>query len=260
MTGSVFGAASTPVLSIFAVLLGLTFGSFSSVLVARVPTKKSLWTRSECTSCQKLIRASENIPVLSYLLLRGKCSNCQNSISAIYPILELVTAALFVAGVLTFHTWTSLSLWLILIIIGVPLTVIDITLHRLPDLLTAPLFLASAIVILLDAFVGHHFDRLIPSLVGALALPAFYIALMIISRGGMGMGDVKLSAGIGLVSGFFGVHIVLVSSFAAYILGSVIGIGLMLAGKAGRKTAIPFGPFMLVGQAIALVVAAHSVL
>ena len=101
---------------------------------------------------------------------------------------------------------------------------------------------------------------MIPSLVGSVALPACYLALLIISRGGMGMGDVKLSAGIGVVSGFFGVKIVLVSCFAAYILGSVIGIGLMLAGKAGRKTAIPFGPFMLVGQAIALVVAAHSVL
>ena len=118
----------------------------------------------------------------------------------------------------------------------------------------------SALVILVDAFAGKHFDRLIPSLVGSLALPAFYLALLIISRGGMGMGDVKLSAGIGVVSGFFGERIVLVSCFAAYILGSVIGIGLMLAGKAGRKTAIPFGPFMLVGQAIALVVAAHSVL
>ena len=260
MTGSVFGAASTPVLSFFAILLGLTFGSFSSVLVARVPSRKSLWTRSECTSCGKQIEASKNIPVLSYLLLRGKCSNCQAPIGAIYPALELITAGLFLTGVLLFHTWTSLLLWLILIIIGVPLTVIDLTLHRLPDLLTAPLFGVSAAVICIDAIVGKHFDRLIPSLVGSLALPAFYLALLIISRGGMGMGDVKLSAGIGVVSGFFGVKIVLVSCFAAYILGSVIGIGLMLAGKAGRKTAIPFGPFMLVGQAIALVVAAHSVL
>lgn len=258
MTGSVFGSESTPILSFFALLLGLTFGSFSSVLVARVPTRKSLWTRSQCTSCGKQIKASENIPVVSYLLLRGKCSQCHSRISALYPVLELTTAALFVVGVNTFHTWTSLSLWLIFVLFGVPLTVIDITLHRLPDLLTAPLFISSALVIVIDAFVGNHFNRLIPSLVGALALPAFYLALMIISRGGMGMGDVKLSAAIGLVSGFFGVRIVLVSSFAAYILGSVIGIGLMLAGKAGRKTAIPFGPFMLVGQAIALLVAAHS--
>ena len=260
MTGSVFGAASTPILSFFAIVLGLTFGSFSSVLVARVPSRKSLWTRSECTHCGNQIKATYNIPVLSYLLLRGKCSNCQAQIGAIYPALELTTAGFFLSGVLLFHTWTSLVLWLILIIIGVPLTVIDFTLHRLPDLLTAPLFGVSAAVICIDAIVGKHFDRLIPSLVGALALPAFYLALLIISRGGMGMGDVKLSAGIGVVSGFFGVKIVLVSCFAAYILGSVIGIGLMLAGKAGRKTAIPFGPFMLVGQAIALIVGAHSVL
>ena len=260
MTGSVFGAASTPVLSFFAVLLGLTFGSFGSVLVTRIPSRKSLWTRSECNSCGKQIKSSENIPVLSYLLLRGKCANCRAPISAIYPALELITAGLFLAGVLIFHTWTSLALWLILIIVGVPLTVIDLTLHRLPDLLTAPLFGLSAFVIGVDAFVGNHFDRLIPGLIGSLALPAFYLALLIISRGGMGMGDVKLSAGIGLVSGFFGARITLVSCFAAYILGSVIGIGLMIAGKAGRKTAIPFGPFMLLGQAIALVVAAHSVL
>lgn len=149
-------------------------------------------------------------------------------------------------------------LWLILVTIGVPLTVIDVTLHRLPDRLTLALFLLSAIVILGDSLYHHNYTRLIPTLIGSLALPAFYLALMIISRGGMGMGDVKLAAGIGLVGGFFGVRTVLESSFAAYILGSVIGIGLMVAGKAGRKTAIPFGPFMLVGQGIALVLTARS--
>jgi leader peptidase (prepilin peptidase)/N-methyltransferase len=175
-----------------------------------------------------------------------------------YPAVELTTALLFVVPIFGFNNWTSVLLWLVLVTVGVPLTVIDITLHRLPDRLTTTLALLSATIIVGDALIHHHYSRLIPTLIGALALPAFYLALMIISRGGMGMGDVKLAIGIGMVSGFFGVRTVLVSSFAAYILGSAIGIGLMIAGKAGRKTAIPFGPFMLVGQAIALVFAARS--
>jgi len=258
MTGSVFGSASTPILSFFAILLGLTFGSFGSVLVARVPTKKSLWTRSECPECGHQIRSIENIPLISYLVLRGRCSQCSSKISILYPLIELATAVLFLISIFVFHNWTQVLLWLILVIFGVPLTIIDATLHRLPDLLTASLFIASAAVIIGDALYHHQYDRLIPSLIGSVALPAFYLALMIISRGGMGMGDVKLAAGLGLVTGYFGVRTVLVGSFAAYILGSVIGVGLMILGKAGRKTAIPFGPFMLVGQAIALIVAARS--
>jgi len=258
MTGSFFGSVSTPIIVFFAILTGLKVGSFGSVLVARIPTGKSLSTSSECRECGYQIRSLEKIPVVSFLLLRGRCSHCEEKISILYPVIELATAVIFLISIFVFHNWTQLLLFLILAIFGIPLTIIDATLHRLPDILTGSLFIASAGVIIGDALDHHQYDRLIPSLIGALALPGFYLALVIISRGGMGMGDVKLSAGLGLVAGYFGLRIVLVGSCAAYILGSFVGVGLMILGKADRKTAIPFGPFMLVGQAIALIVATRS--
>ena len=221
----------TWILLLLATLLGLIFGWGGTLLVDRVPSKKRLWTRSK-NSFKR---------------------------SPHHPIIELATASLFLASVFIFQNWIDLLLWLVLVIFGIPLAVIDLTMHRLPDLLTGALFVCSAAIILGDAFHRHHFNRIIPGVIGALALPAFYIALMIISRGGMGMGDVKLSAGIGLVSGFFGLHTLLVGSFATYLFGSIISIALMILGKAGRKTPIPFGPFMLVGQAIALIYAAQPI-
>jgi leader peptidase (prepilin peptidase)/N-methyltransferase len=260
MTGTAFGSLPTPFLFLFATLLGLTFGSFATVLVARVPTRESLWTRSRCTECSRQILASENIPLFGYLRLKGRCAGCRTRISFLYPLIEVSTALLFIAGIFLFHSGVQVTFWLALVIFGLPLTIIDLTLHRLPDLLTAALFIAAALIIVAQAFITHRYDRLVPSLIGSISLVAFYFALMIISRGGMGMGDVKLSASLGLISGFFGVRAVLVSSFAAYLLGSVIGIALMIGGKAGRKTAIPFGPFMIIGQVISLIVISQTAL
>jgi len=257
MTGMEFGSLPMPFLLLFVTLLGLTFGSFATVLVARIPARESVWTRSRCTHCSRHIKASENIPLFSYLRLKGRCAACGIQISFIYPLIEICTALLFIAGIFFLHSWFQVALWLALVIFGLPLAIIDLTLHRLPDPLTAGLFILAAFIIVVQALISHHYGRLVPSLIGSISLVILYLAIMIISRGGMGMGDVKLSASLGLISGFFGVRAVLVSSFAAYVLGAVIGVGLMLAGKAGRRTAIPFGPFMIVGQVISLLVLAH---
>jgi len=167
-------------------------------------------------------------------------------------------ALLYLLPIFIFHSWTAIFLWLVIVTFGLPLAAIDLLHHRLPDVLTGALLLASTLVVVISALVHHRFDRLLPSAIGAVSLLSFYLAIMIISKGGMGMGDVKLSPSIGLISGFFGLRAVLVSSFAAYILGSVIGVALMIAGRAGRKTAIPFGPFMIVGQIISLLVLSRS--
>jgi leader peptidase (prepilin peptidase)/N-methyltransferase len=166
----------------------------------------------------------------------------------------------FLSSIFIFRSWTEVLLWLILAALGLPLVVIDLQKHRLPDPLTVSLFTMSAIVILTSSIINSRFDRLLPSLIGSVSLVAFYLAVMFISKGGMGMGDVKLSASIGLISGYFGVKAVLISCFSAYALGSVLGIALIMFGKAGRKTAIPFGPFMIVGQAVSLITISHSLL
>jgi leader peptidase (prepilin peptidase)/N-methyltransferase len=166
-------------------------------------------------------------------------------------------ALLFIAPVLLFHTWSALALWLVLAVFGLPLIVTDLRLHRLPNSLTFSLLLATLLTVIVSAIRDHDFQRLASSLLGGVGLGAFYLLIALISKGGMGMGDVKLSLSVGSISGYFGLRIVLVSSFTAFALGSVIGLLLIFFGKAGRKSAIPFGPFMILGQFVGLLVAAH---
>jgi len=244
-------------LLLFFAILGLTFGSFATALIYRVPISESLNTRSKCTQCSRQLSWHENIPLFSYLALRGKCFGCESKISWIYPAVEITMVALFLLPLFVLNSWIAIFLWLALAIVGVPLFIIDLQHHRLPDLLTGSLFGAALLVVLEHSFQQNHYDRIAPSLIGAGSLVIFYLLLLVISRGGMGMGDVKLSAGIGLISGYFGLRAVLASSYIAFSLGALIGIALMLLGKAGRKTAIPFGPFMIAGQFISLVIYAH---
>ncbi len=258
MAGTVLDSSLAPFGLILVLLFGLTFGSFANVLISRVPDKESLWTRSNCPHCDREIRWTENIPVLSYILLKARCAGCKAKISFIYPAVEIAMTALFILPFLIFHSWHQTILWLIFSLFGLPLVVIDLKLHRLPDTLTAPLFISAFIAIILFSIQEGNFSRILPSLIGCVSLITFYFAVALISKGGMGMGDVKLSAAIGLASGYFGVSAVLVSSFAAFFLGSFVGILLMVVGKAGRKTAIPFGPFMIIGQFISIATIAHT--
>ena len=252
MAGTVLDTALAPFGLILVSLFGLTLGSFANVLISRVPHKESMWTRSKCPNCNREIRWTENIPVLSYVLLKARCKGCNAKISFIYPGVEIAMTALFILPFLIFHSWHQVIIWIIFSVFGLPLVVIDLKLHRLPDTLTASLFITVFIAITLFSIDAGDFSRILPSLIGCVSLVAFYFAVALISKGGMGMGDVKLSAAIGLASGYFGVSAILVSSFAAFFLGSFVGILLMIIGKAGRKTAIPFGPFMIVGQFISI--------
>lgn len=253
MTRTVLDSSLAPFWFFFIPILGLVFGSFATALIARVPMKESLWTRSKCPHCAREILPQENIPVISFLLLKGKCRGCESKISVSYPLTELSMAALFIAPFIFPNTQNEITLWVIFSIFALPLTVIDIKLHRLPDILTGSLFLTSFVVILVMSVSHHAYDRLAPSVVGAVALAAFYFAIALISKGGMGLGDVKLSASVGLVSGYFGLNAVFVSSFAAFFCGSLIGLFLMAAKKANRKTPIPFGPFMILGQYVCFI-------
>lgn len=257
LAGAMSVSIPTWLLYLFVGVLGLTFGSFATVLIARVPTSESLTTRSRCVHCAKQLTWCENIPLFSYIALRGKCSACGARISFRYPGIEVSMLILFILPLVLLNSWTAVILWQVMAALGLPLSIIDAEQHRLPDLLTGCLFGVSLLIIIGDAIHWNHFDRIAPSLMGAVGLMLFYLLLLIISRGGMGMGDVKLSASIGLISGYFGIHALLTASFSAFSLGALIGIGLMLIGKAGRKTAIPFGPFMIAGQLISLVIYAH---
>jgi len=245
---------SLPPLFFFVVvaLLGLVFGSFNTVLIARIPDLLSLNGRSKCPSCGQQIKSRDNIPVIGYLLLRGKCRSCKKQISPRYLIVELITAIAVFIPLIKFDRWALIAAWEIFVILGIALSAIDFELHRLPDALTGPMYLLVLVFLTIDALTNHRAHYLNHAFLASIILGAFYWIVNRLSKGGMGLGDAKLATTIGLLTGYISATSVYVASMAGFALGSLVGVGLMIFKKAGRKSALPFGPFMIAGAIVAL--------
>ena len=226
----------------FAAAFGLVIGSFLNVVAHRVPGRMSLsLPPSHCPSCEAPIKPYDNIPVLSWLILRGRCRSCSTHISARYPLVEALTAVLFAAVVAVHHGDTAaLVLGLVLVAFLVPIALIDLDHRIIPNRLTLP---AAILAVVLGTALdpGGQVERLIAgAAAGAvLGLPAF------ISPKGMGMGDAKLVAVLGLYLGAS----VAPAFFVAFLVGTAVGIGIIARQgmMKGRKTAVPFGPFLALG-------------
>jgi leader peptidase (prepilin peptidase)/N-methyltransferase len=234
-----------------AVLFGLAIGSFLTVVVDRVPKKESIVSpRSRCPKCGVEIRTRDNIPVVSWLLLGGKCRNCRARISARYPLLEAATAASF-AGVAVVYPPIYLIVMLcafcaVMLAVGA----IDLELKIIPNKITYPAFPAFALAIVVGWALGQDLDP--PrALIGTLLYGGAFLLIAIIAPRGLGMGDVKLTGLIGLVMGSLGLAYVGVAAGAAILLGGLGGILALIGGK-GRKSAIPFGPFLTAGALVAV--------
>ena len=228
-----------------AAAFGLILGSFLNVVAWRLPSRMSLsLPASHCPSCETPIKPYDNIPVLSWLILRGRCRSCSEPISARYPLVEAATAALFVAVVAVHHADTAaLVLGLVLVAFLVPIALIDLDHRIIPNRLTLP---AAIIAIVLGTVLdpGGEVERLIAGAAAAavLGLPA------LIRPSGMGMGDAKLVGVLGL---FLGAAVV-PAFFVAFVAGTVIGIAIIMRKgmSQGRKTAVPFGPFLALGAIV----------
>jgi leader peptidase (prepilin peptidase)/N-methyltransferase len=190
--------------------------------------------------------------VLSWVLLRGHCRYCHEPISARYPLIELLTAVVFGLLAWEFGLSPELPAFLYLGAVGVALAAIDIDTKRLPDALTLPSYVAGAVLLLVPAVVDGRWSDYVRAVAGAAALFAFYFVVTFIYPAGMGFGDVKLAGVLGLYLGWLGWGTLVVGAFLGFVLGAVVGVGLMLLGDAGRKTKIPFGPFMLLGAFLAI--------
>ncbi len=235
-------------------LIGLVIGSFLNVVIWRVPRGESIVSPpSACPKCGQEIRPYDNIPVVSWLVLRGRCRDCGNPISARYPLVEIGTALLFAGMGWRFGPSWELPAFLYFAAIAVALSLIDIDTKRLPNVITLPSYAVGGALLLLPAVIDGSWDGYLRAWVGALALFAFYFLLAFIYPAGMGFGDVKLAGLIGLYLGWLGWGSLLVGAFLGFLLGAVVGIALMVRGRAGRKTKIPFGPFMLMGAGIAVI-------
>lgn len=221
-------------------LYGISFGSFFNVVGLRVPMKKSIVTpRSACPACGHKLTAFELIPVFSYLILRGKCRDCKSRISPIYPMIEFLTGILFIIAPYQIGwsmelivAWSLISLLMIIL-------VSDIHYMIIPDkilLVFAGIFLFERILYPLTPWWD--------SLVGALIGFSLLLLIAIVSKGGMGGGDVKLFALIGFV---LGVKLVLLSFFLSTLYGALIGGTVLLLKIVKRRQPIPFGPFIVAG-------------
>jgi leader peptidase (prepilin peptidase) / N-methyltransferase len=247
---------------------GLLVGSFLNVVAYRVPAGLSIVSPpSACPRCGEQIKPYDNVPVVSWLLLRAKCRSCREPISARYPLVELATGILFIFVALRFWPaiesaiptvgststtaavagFLTLIAFLYLAAISIALALIDLDTHTLPNKIVLPSYIVGAVLLGTSGILSGDYSALITAAVGLVALFALYFAMAIAYPGGMGFGDVKLAGVLGLYLGFLGWGPLVVGAFAAFLLGGIYAIALVVAGKATRKNGIPFGPWMLAG-------------
>lgn len=270
-------AISPELSALGALLLGLIVGSFLNVVILRLPKRMqaelgeacadlrgeeteplpSRWfgldylitPASSCPHCGHGIRAWENIPLLSYLLLRGRCSNCKATIGIRYPVVELLTGLLSLFVVLHFGATPTAVVALILVWTLIALTVIDLDEQLLPDQLTLPLLWLGLLV-----NIGGMFTDLKSAVIGAAAgylslWFVFQVFRLLTGREGMGYGDFKLIAVFGAFLGWQMLPlVVLLSSF----IGAIVGVGMIVLLGRDRQIPIPFGPYIAVAGLVAL--------
>jgi leader peptidase (prepilin peptidase) / N-methyltransferase len=230
----------------FAGVFGAIFGSFLNVVAYRLPRHESLIApASHCPRCGTPVKPYDNIPIISYLLLRGRCRSCSTPISPRYPLVEAITAALCVGAVLAHDSAAGIALGVALVLFVVPASLIDLEHRIIPNRLTAAgAVLALGIGLALDP-AGEP-ERLI----AAAAAGGFLLLAALAYPGGMGMGDVKLAAVMGLFLG----RDVAPAIFVALIAGVLVGAVIIArrGAREGRKTAVPFGPFLALGALVGL--------
>ncbi len=248
---------SNPLLVTVGGLFGLIVGSFCNVCIHRIPREENIVVpRSRCPSCHILIKAYDNIPVLSFLFLKAHCRSCGHRISWQYPVVELLTGLLFVLTILhfglTWHTVLVLSFVTALVIV----TFIDLEHQIVPDVITLPGIAVALVWSVLTFFlsdphisVGFSPPAPLDALLGTVVGGGILYLVAVVSRGGMGGGDIKLNAMVGAVLGW---QKVLLTIFLGTLTGSVIALILLASGKKGRKDPMPFGPFLALGAVLAL--------
>jgi leader peptidase (prepilin peptidase)/N-methyltransferase len=237
-------------------VFGLVIGSFLNVVIHRVPRDESIVTpRSRCPECSTEISARDNVPVLSWLLLRGRCRHCGTPIAVRYPLVELLTGAVFAAVTARIGLEWSLPAFLVVVAGLIALSFIDLDTYLLPKKVVYPVLLAGAVSFGGAALLAGDGRGAVEAAAGGAGAFTVLFVIHVISPRGMGFGDVRLAAVIGMMLGWIELPAVAVGLFLAFLLASVVGIGLMVAGRRGRKDRVPFGPFLAAGAVLAIFVA-----
>jgi len=225
-----------------AALFGLAIGSFLNVIIYRVPRGESVaFPASHCTSCGHALALRDNIPVLGWLALRGRCRYCKTSISSRYALVELMTALLFVLSVLEFGASLQAVSAALLSAFLIVTVFVDIDHLLILDAVTVP---AGIIGFIIAVALGHALSALEGAALGA----ALFGAIHLITRGaGLGLGDVKLAAALGI---FLGLHNSIAAFAAAFVIGAVLAIPVLATRRRRGRDVLPFGPFLVIGALI----------
>ena len=239
--------------SVFIFIVGLAVGSFLNVVIYRMPRGESLWyPPSHCPKCGAFIKWYDNIPLVSFLILKGKCRNCQGFISWRYPLVESLSGALFLIcfffhSPLSFSSLLTFFKDLLFIIFLIPIFFIDIEKGIIPNKLSYSLIICG---FLLSFAMKDALSSIIGIGLGmGIFLGIFFLGSLWLKQAGMGIGDVKLAAGIGA---FLGYKQALLCFFLSTVLGGIVATGLLLAHIKGRKDRIPFAPFLVASALISL--------
>jgi leader peptidase (prepilin peptidase)/N-methyltransferase len=235
---------TVPMGAVLATILGAAFGSFFNVVAHRLPRGESLSKpRSRCPGCGTQIRAIDNVPVLSWLVLRGRCRSCAEPISPRYPLVEAGTAALCALVVLVVGVNADALLGVVLVLLLVPITLVDLQTQRIPNVFTY-----SGAVVAVVVVAALRTDALAEHLIAGAGAGLFFFVAWFAYPRGMGLGDVKLATVLGLFLG----RAVAPALLIALVTGTIVGAAVMarLGVQQGRKTKVPFGPFLALGGAV----------
>lgn len=232
-------------ITIVVFIYGLLIGSFLNVVICRLPEEESIvFNRSHCPECGTKLGVIDLIPVVSFLLTTGKCRYCQTKISFQYPLVELLTGTFFVILFLQYHFSISFYIYIFLISLLIICTFIDYKHQIIPNKITYP----GIIIGLILSLLFNHISFL-SALLGVLIPGGFLLLIAILTKGGMGIGDVKLAAMIGT---YIGAKYTLIGIFIGALVGSILGLSLMALEIKGRKDTIPFGPLIAFGTLLML--------
>jgi leader peptidase (prepilin peptidase)/N-methyltransferase len=237
------------------IVMGLVVGSFLTVVVDRVPRGGSVvQPPSACGSCGHRLTAADLVPVGSWLALRGRCRHCGNPIGHEPLIIEIANAAIFVLFGLKFGADVALIAFCVFGAALVAQVWIDLREQRLPREISYTALAISAPILTIAALVNDEPERIWQAALGAGIAVALMALIYYGSRGGMGIGDVHLAPLLGLHLGYLNPGIVPIGLFLGFFLGAVVGVAAMALGSAGRKTKLPFGPFLAAGAVLAVFV------
>jgi len=230
-------------------IYGLIIGSFLNVCIYRIPREESIvFPSSHCPKCGTSLRVIDLIPVFSYLFQRGKCRYCREQISIQYPLIELLNAILYIFIYRYYGLTLEFFFYVVIFSILLVITVIDLKHMVIPDILVVSILIIAIIYKILSFILYANPLNLLNSIGGLVISGLLFLLIILISKGGMGGGDVTLIASLGFI---FGVKGILLTIFLSFLTGSVISVILLISRIKTKKDPIPFGPFIVLGFFIA---------